>query len=36
MNQLDDLTDDEVMAYLKKRQAEKEREQKYQIKKKER
>ena len=32
MNQLDDLTDDEVMAYLKKRKAEKEREEKRRIK----
>ena len=36
MNQLDDLTDDEVMAYLKKRKAEKEKLEKYRIKKKER
>ena len=32
MNQLDDLTDDEVMAYLKKRKAEKEREEKRRMK----
>ena len=32
MNQLDDLTDDEVQAYLKKRKAEKEREEKRRIK----
>ena len=32
MNQLDDLTDDEIQAYLKKRKAEKEREEKRRMK----